>query len=236
MNRGSVDIGGLQKTSLVDYPGKVCAVVFLANCNFRCPYCQNPDLINQPDKLPNIPETDLFSLLKTRGKWLDAVCITGGEPCLHAGLPAFAKRVKDGGFLVKLDTNGSNPRMLKQLLDEKLLDYVAMDIKGPIDKYAEIANAPVNLMKIEQSIGIIRNSGIGYEFRTTTLPRLLTEQDMLRIGKWLKGSKRFAIQQFRPINTLDPNYRNEKPYSKQELERFKKLIGPYFDNVEVRGI
>jgi pyruvate formate lyase activating enzyme len=248
MDKDSVEIKGMEKASLVDYPGKVCAVVFLANCNFRCPYCQNPDLINQPDRLPSVDEQELFGLLKARGKWLDAVCITGGEPTMHAGLPGFAKRIKgltqakpasghsDAGFLVKLDTNGSNPQMLKQLLDENLLDYVAMDIKGPLDRYAEAAGVPVDLRKIEESIGLIKNSDIDYEFRATVLPRLVSEQDLLKVGKWLAGSKRFAIQQFRPLNTLNPAYKDEKQYSPEELERFKKLLLPYFQEVEIRGV
>jgi len=243
-----VQIKGLEKASLVDYPGKVCAVAFLPGCNFRCPYCQNPDLINRPGELPNVSEQELFGLLKARGKWLDAVCITGGEPCLHAGLPGLVRRIKgltralpasghsEAGFLVKLDTNGTNPRMLRQLLGEKLLDYVAMDIKGPLEKYAEIAGAPVDLRKIEESIGLIKNSGIDYEFRTTVLPRLVSEQDLLKIGKWLAGSRRFAIQQFRPLVTLDPAYRDEKQYPPEGLERFKKLLLPYFQEVELRGV
>ena len=231
----SIEIRGMQKTSLIDYPGKVCAVVFLPDCTFRCPYCHNPELINEPGKLPRISEQEFFGLLKARSKWLDAVTVTGGEPCLHAGLPKFIKRIKESGFLVKLDTNGSNPRMLRNLLEQKLLDYIAMDVKGPVDKYAEISNHPVDIRKIEQSIDIISNSGVEYEFRTTVLPRLLSEQDMIKIGKWLAGAKRFAIQQFRPMKTLDPSYKNEQQYSRQELERFKKLLGTYFDEVEVRG-
>ena len=243
----NIQIKGIEKASLLDYPGKVCAVVFLADCNFRCPYCQNPDLINRPDELPNVSEQELFDLLKVRGKWLDAVCISGGEPCLHRGLPAFAKRIKEltqaqpasgfpeKGFKVKLDTNGSNPHMVKQMLDEKLVDYIAMDIKGPLDKYAEIAGVAVDIRKLEMSIDIIRNSGIDYEFRTTVLPKLLDEQDMIKIGKWLKGSRLFAIQQFRPMNTLDPEYKQESSYSEEELERFKKLLETYFVKVELRA-
>jgi pyruvate formate lyase activating enzyme len=235
-SKNEIEIKGFEKASLIDYPGKVCAIVFLPNCNFKCPYCQNPDLINKPDKLTNVSEQEIFSVLKDRGKWLDAVCITGGEPCLHVGLPGLCRRVKEAGFLVKVDTNGCNPRMIQKLLDEKLVDYLAMDIKGPIDRYAEIANAPVDLMKIEQSAGIVKSGGVDYEFRTTVLPKLVTEQDLINMGKWLAGSKRFAIQQFRPMKTLDPSYQKEQQYTKQELERFKKLLLPYFQEVELRGI
>ena len=135
---------------------------------------------------------------------------------------------------MKLDTNGSNPRMVKDVIDRKLVDFISMDIKAPIDKYAEVANAPVDIRKIEESINTIRGSGIEYEFRTTVLPKLLSEEDMLKIGKWLEGSRSYAIQQFRPINTLDPSYKQEKPYPREELERFKKLLEPYFDKVELR--
>ncbi len=231
-----IEIKGVEKASLLDYPDKVCATIFLPGCNFRCGFCHNPDLINSPDKLPDVPEGQLFSLLSARGKWLDAVCITGGEPTLHPGLPGLIKRVKDKGFLVKLDTNGTNPRMLEQLLRDKLLDYMAMDIKGPLEKYAEISGAPVDIRKIEQSIGIIRESGIGYEFRSTVLPRIITESDLRKMGEWLKGSKRFALQQFKPLHTLDPEYEKEQPYSRQDMERFKNILQPYFDEVEVRGL
>ena len=154
---------------------------------------------------------------------------------MHRGLPEFIRKIKQAGFLVKLDTNGSSPRMLKQLIDNGLLDYISMDIKAPLERYAEVANAPVDLKDIEQSIDLIRNSGIEYEFRTTILPRLVSESDLIKIGKWLKGSRRYAIQQFRPLNTLDPSYRKESPYNKEDLQRFKKLLEPYFDEVEVRG-
>ena len=229
-------IKGLQKTSLVDYPGKVCAVVFLPDCTFRCPYCQNPELINDADKLPQVAEQELFDLLRARGKWLDAVCITGGEPTIHAGLPEFVRKIKNAGFLVKLDTNGSNPRMLKQLLDEKLVDYVAMDIKAPIEKYAEVANVPVDLRKIEESVGVIRSSGVDYEFRTTVLPRLLSEADMMKIGQWLKGSRKYAIQQFRSVKTLDASYARERPYSAQDLRNLAEKLKQFFGEVEVRGV
>jgi len=247
VSKNGIKIKGIEKSSLLDYPGKVCTIVFLPDCNFRCGFCHNPDLINQPDKLPNFPEKELFDLLESRGKWVDAVTISGGEPTLHSGLPAFIKRIKglthakhasgqSEGFLVQLDTNGSNPRMLKQLIDEHLLDYIAMDIKGPLEKYAEIAEVPVDLKKIEQSIDIIRNSGIDYEFRTTIVPKQLNKDDIAKIGQWLKCSKRFALQQFRPANTLDPSFQNETPYNPKELESFKKLLETYFDMVEVRGI
>ena len=145
----SLQIRGLQKTSLIDYAPYTCCVVFLAGCNFRCPFCQNPDLIVGKDRNPVIYEDEFLDFLKERKKWLDAVCITGGEPCLYEKLPKLIKKIKSLGYKVKIDTNGTNPSMLKELIDKKLIDYVAMDIKGPLDKYDEIVNAKVDKEKIK---------------------------------------------------------------------------------------
>src|SRR3989338_2765465 len=133
-------IKGLQKTSLIDYPGKVVCTIFLAGCNFRCPYCQNPDLIENPDKLPDIKEEEIIGYLKKRRKWLDGICISGGEPTIHNGLVDFIKKIKEENFLVKLDTNGVNPNMIKELLNNELIDFISMDIKRSLDKYEKVAN------------------------------------------------------------------------------------------------
>jgi len=238
MGSDTIKIKGLQKTSLIDYPGKVCSIIFLSGCNFRCPYCQNPDLINQPEKLNDIePEKVIEHLLKNR-KWLDGLCITGGEPTLHSSLPEFIKRVKKKGFLVKLDTNGSNPEMLGHLLRNCLLDYVAMDIKSTPSKYDRAAGVSVDKERIKKSIGLIMREGnkgnIDYEFRATVLPGLFGKQDAITIGKWLHGAKRFSIQQFRPQVTLDSAYQNVNPYSEAGLQELKKIMEPCFESVEIR--
>ena len=228
-------IKGLQKTSLIDYPGKICSVVFLANCNFRCPYCQNPDLILNHRKMPNIPEKEVFEHLEKRRKWIDGVCITGGEPCLHDGLVEFIEKTRSMGFLVKLDTNGTNPEMLSYLIRKKLLNYIAMDIKAPLRRYSEVAGVKVRVLDIRSSVSLILKSGIDYEFRTTVVPRLFNEDDMLSIAKWLKGARRYAIQQFRPVTTLDREYQKEKAYPEQKLRMFAEIARPYFERVEVRA-
>jgi pyruvate formate lyase activating enzyme len=227
---------GLQKTTLIDYPDKIASTLFLDNCNFRCPFCQNPTLVLRQEQT-TITEQQIIEFLKQRKKFLDGVCITGGEPTMHVELPAFAKRVKELGLLVKLDTNGSNPDMLKQMIDEGLVDYVAMDIKAPIERYDYVAKVTVNKEAILESVRIIRRSAPAYEFRTTVVPTLLREQDLLAIGRWLRGSKFYAIQQFQnDIPLLDPEFQQVKPYSREELLKFAELLKPYFQRIEVRGV
>lgn len=228
-----VSIRGLQKTTLVDYPGKVACTVFLPFCDFRCPFCQNPSLINDVDSLPELSEDEFFDFLESRKKWLDGVCITGGEPCLSTDLPRFIKRIKDLGLLVKLDTNGSLPDCIRQLI--KLVDFVAMDIKSSCERYSEAAGVQVNLSRIQESIDLIRSSGLPYEFRTTVVPRLHSKDDLLSIGEWLKGSDTYVIQQFRSdFGVLDPSYKMEPSYPKDKLREFAKLLRPYFKNVVLR--
>lgn len=227
-------IKGLQKTSLVDYEGKVVCTIFLAGCNFRCPYCQNPDLINNPDKLPTIKEEDVIKHLKEKRKWLDGICITGGEPTVHKGLIDFIKKIKKENFLVKLDTNGTNPKMVKELLDNNLIDFISMDIKASLDNYDNVAKVKINKEDIQKSIDLITNSNIDYEFRSTILPKLHSKEEIKKIGEWLKGSKKFVLQSFRPKKCMDKSYEKEKPFTKQELEEFRKLLKPFFDKVDIR--
>jgi len=222
-----VKIKGLQKTSLIDYPGKVSAVIFLGGCNFRCPYCQNPDLVLEPEKQPTISEEDFFAFLEERKKWIDGVCIGGGEPTIHKDLPEFIGKIKGMGFLVKLDTNGTNPGMLKGLLGKGLVDCVAMDIKGPPEKYKEAAKAGVDVEKIKESVALIRNSGINHEFRSTIMPALHKREDVLKMASWLKGNGVFYLQGFRNSSTLDPAFRKEKGFSREEMEELRKACGKY---------
>lgn len=228
-------IKGLVKSSTIDYTGKLCAVVFLPDCNFRCPYCQNPDLILTPDKLKTHTEKEFLDFLKERKEFLDAVCISGGEPTLHKDLPAFIKKIKHLGYLVKLDTNGSRPDMIKKLLKEKLLDYIAMDIKAPLEKYKKLTGFG-ETEKITETTHLIISSSVEHEFRTTLLPDLHTKEDILKMAEQTNGAKRFFLQQFRPETTLDPTYQNKKPYSKKQLNQFAKLLEPRFEEVGVRGV
>lgn len=227
-------IKGIQKTSLVDYPGKVACTVFLGGCNFRCPYCQNKDLILNVNKLKTIPEEEILEFLERKKKWLDGVCITGGEPLLYKDIVEFIRKIKKIGLLVKVDTNGTNPKLLKKIIDEKLADYVAMDIKAPIEKYDNATRVKVEKDKIKESIEILKEGKVDYEFRTTVVKDFFTDEDCLEIGKLLKGSKLYALQQFRPQNTLDKTYEKKSPYPKKKFDEFKKMLDEYVDKVELR--
>jgi len=228
---------GIQKTTLIDFPGKVACTFFLPKCNFRCPFCYNRQLVFNEDTGIKISETQALDFLKKRKEFLDGICITGGEPTLSKGLPSFLEKTKALGFLAKLDTNGSVPEMLKILLKKKLLDYISMDIKSSKKGYKKAAGVKVDLKKIEESIALIKNSGIDYEFRCTLAPVLHSKQDVLEMGKWLKGSKRFFLQQFNPnVNLLDPQMQKTSPFPAEEMRNFAKILEPFFDKVGVRGI
>lgn len=230
-------IGGLQKLTLIDYPGKLAATVFFTGCNFRCPWCYSPELV-LPEKIkeqPKIPERELFSFLKERQGLLEGVVICGGEPTINRGLPKFIKKIKKLEYVVKLDTNGSNPKMLKDLIDKKLIDYVAMDIKAPREKYGRVVGQKVDVKKIEKSIKILKESGIDYEFRTTLTPSLLDKEDVIKIAKWIGGSKiKYYLQNFRPEKTLDPKFEKIRPYPDKYLLEIQKAISPFFEVCKIR--
>ena len=228
-----VEIKGLQKMSLIEYPEKAACVVFLPGCNFRCPFCYNPDLVLRPETQPTIPEGEFFKFLEDRKKWLDAVAITGGEPTLSQDLPDFIRKIKDLGYLVGLETNGTNPGMLEQLIGEKLVDFIGMDIKAPLERYREVVGVEVNTRDIQKSIDLVRSSGLKYEFRTTFVPGLLGKEDMERMGKWLEGIESYQIHVFRPQNTLDKTFESKVPYSKKELGEIADIARKFFKKVGV---
>lgn len=219
-------IGGLQKTSLLDFPEKIAAIVFTMGCNFRCGYCHNPELINGEAKIEEV-----FEFLKTRQGKLDGVVITGGEPCLQKDLPEFIKLVKELGFAVKLDTNGSFPEMLEKVLPD--LDYVAMDIKAPLEKYSQIVNVDVDTSKILKSIEVLKNGGVDYEFRTTVVKSQLSFEDFEKIGQLIQGAPRYYLQRFEASKILDKSLENEKTYSTEEFERIIDMLKSYV-KAEVR--
>lgn len=219
-------IGGLQKTSLLDFPEKIAAIVFTMGCNFRCGYCHNPELINGEAKIEKV-----FEFLKTRQGKLDGVVITGGEPCLQKNLPEFIKQVKELGFAVKLDTNGSFPEMLEKVLPD--LDYVAMDIKAPLEKYSQIVNVDVDTSKILKSIEVLKNGGVDYEFRTTVVKSQLSFEDFEKIGQLIQGAPRYYLQRFEASKILDKSLENEKTYSTEEFERIIDILKSYV-KAEVR--
>lgn len=222
-------IGGLQKFSLIDYPGKISSIIFTIGCNFRCGYCYNQDLIVPSQFRSSIKIEEIYTFLESRIEKIDAVCITGGEPTLHSDLENFILDIKKMGFLVKLDSNGTRPEILQNLIEENLVDYFAMDIKAPFIKYKDITNYNLNIDKIKRSIDIIMNSGIDYEFRTTIEKSMLTKQDIITISDQIKGAKKYYLQRF-VNNNLDNSHFNEfSSYSKLELEELipeiKKRVG-----------
>ncbi len=227
-------IAGLVKTSLIDYPGKVAAVVFTQGCNFRCGFCHNPDLIplEGPVTAVEYPEEQILEFLDTRSGKLDGVVITGGEPMLQPDLLAFMRKIKGKGLLVKLDTNGSNPAMLKTAISEGLVDYIAMDIKGPLENYEKICGYK-NTTGIERSIKLIMDSGIDYDFRTTVLPHYHKLDDFHKVGELLRGAKRYTLQGFRPKITYDKSLAVERSFNQEELAAIASVMESYVKKVVV---
>lgn len=228
-------IGGIQKTSLLDYPELISAIIWTVGCNFRCPFCYNKDIVLGNVQL--IPEKEVFSFLEKRRGMLEGLVITGGEPLLQGDISDFCEKVKKISYLIKIDTNGMYPEKLKELIDKKLINYVAMDIKAPKNKYDKLTNVKINIKKIEESIKILQNSKIDYEFRTTFVPELLTKNDIIEIAKWLNGSKKFYLQQFKSNPPLVSAYFEDVvPYIKEELIDTLNDIKSYFDICKIRGI
>lgn len=227
-------IGGLQKISLIDYPGLIAAVIFLQGCNFRCPYCHNPELVDLHLYQPCIGEKEILDFLNTRRGKLDAVTISGGEPTIQADLPSFVGKIKKMGFAVKLDTNGSRPDVIKGLLKTNLLDFIAMDIKAPLEKYAEVAGVPIDIARIRESITIILQAGIAHEFRTTIVKSQLTESDIMSIAALVSGAGRYALQKFVPLKTLNNMFLQEKSWPEEKLIQIKKRLEKQIPSVIVR--
>lgn len=231
-------IKGLQKTSLVDYPGKVCATLFTAKCNFRCGFCYNRELVLDYAEMPEIEEGEVLDFLKSRKKWIDGACLSGGEPCVHGDrLIGLIKKIKGLGLLVKLDTNGSFPEVVDELINKNLIDYISMDIKAPLERYDGVASVKIDKKNIKKTVDLIKKSKVENEFRTTVAPNLLKKRDIIEIGKWLEGSKKYCIQQFRPEKNrlINKGFGEAKPYSKEDLEGMKKAVEGYFGSVEVRN-
>lgn len=230
-----MQIKGHQKTTLLDYPGKIATIFFTPGCNFRCGFCHNKDLVLDSPDLPQITEEEIFKFLKKRKKLTEGVVISGGEPTLQKDLTLFIKKIKSLGFCVKLDTNGANPAVLKQLIDQKLIDYIAMDIKGPLDaRYEKIVGVGIDLGKIRLCIKLIKESGIDYEFRTTVVPTLHTKKDLVDMAKQIEPVKLWYLQQFLPQNTINANYREITPYDKLELEEILKKIQKIIPEAKIR--
>ena len=224
---------GLQKLTLLDYPGEVAATVFTGGCNFRCPFCHNASLVI-PDRFgETLPTETFFSFLESRRGKLRAVCVSGGEPTMQGDLPEFIARIKDMGYLVKLDTNGTRPEVLYGLIEDGLLDYVAMDIKNSRARYGETAGAPnFDISPIEDSINILRKGKVPFEFRTTVVRELHLAEDLHEIGKWLRGDEKFFLQTFEDSgDVIGENY---SAHDAETMKRFLEILKEYVPNAALR--
>jgi pyruvate formate lyase activating enzyme len=229
-------LGGYQRLTLIDYPGRIATTVFTVGCSFRCPFCHNPELVDSRQFTvdSNKLEKEFFEFLKKRKGKLEGVCITGGEPTIQPDLIDFIKKIKKLGFKIKLDTNGSRPDVLKKLLEAKLLDFVAMDIKNSLKKYNDTIGNKVDTERIKLSVDLIRNSRLSYEFRTTVVPGIHTEKDFDDIAKWLKGADSYYLQEYREFRILDPKLKKKTKGKKINLEKIKEKIKNNFGKVGIR--
>jgi pyruvate formate lyase activating enzyme len=222
----AIGIKGFLETSFVDWPGKVASVLFLPRCNFRCPFCHNHQLVLNPEGHEDIPLTYIMARLAELEGWVDGVCISGGEPTIHPLLPSLIAQIKGLGLPVKLDTNGSRPHVLQALVEEDLVDCVAMDIKAPLDelRYARAAGAPVDLTAIQESISLLKQGKVEYHFRTTVVPALHKGEDLLHIAHHLSGSSSLTLQNFNPEDPLDQRLKGTSPYPEEWLQEMGERI------------
>lgn len=226
-------IAGLQKSSLIDYPNEIAAVVFTSGCNFRCPFCHNGGLLEDEKSQKMTPE-EVLDFLKTRQNKLQGVVISGGEPTLHKDLEDFIIKIRDLGFKIKLDTNGSNPSVLIDLVNKKLIDYVAMDIKSPLKKYKEATNSNIDTEKIKESIDFLLKGKVDYEFRTTVVKESLSFDDFRIIAQEIKGAKRYFLQKFISEHAFDETFRDKTTYTKEEFEKIKEILSASIKEIYVR--
>lgn len=229
-----MQIHGLQKMTLLDFPGKVACTVFLGGCDFRCPFCHNWDILD-PSTPVIMEEDEFYKFLDKREGLLDGVAITGGEPLLRTGMVDFIKGIKSRGFLVKLDTNGNHPDRLKELVSEGLLDYVAVDVKNNKERYGETVGIPMlDISKIEETISFLLEGNVPYEFRTTVLRQFHDADSFKGIAEWIEGAEHYFIQSFVDRETVP--FSGLEAYSPEELEEFKKLVEPHVKHIDIRGV
>ena len=232
-----IEIKGFIKTSMVDWDGKVTSVIFLPNCNFRCPMCHNHELILNPSKYQSISISDIKRYLEMHSDFIDGVVITGGEPTMHKDLSSLIKQFRDMGFQIKLDTNGSFPNVIRNLVEKELVDYVAMDVKAPLTdgKYKKVAGVDVEISRIRESVDYLMKSGIEYEFRTTVVPTLHTEEDIIEIAREIEGAKKFVLQKFEPKNAMDEKLRKLKPHDASYLKQLAEKCKCFVSKIKVRA-
>ncbi|MFH1684605.1 MAG: anaerobic ribonucleoside-triphosphate reductase activating protein [Candidatus Margulisiibacteriota bacterium] len=233
-----LEIKGFIETSFLDWDGKVVSTLYVAGCNFRCPFCHNFGLIETPQSYATIPLKQIEGFLLEHKDFIDGICLSGGEPCLHKdqGLFEFLRRIKDLGFKIKLDTNGTDPDCLHKIIGDGLADYIAMDIKGPLDeRYDKLAGKKVGLDKVIQSIKLVMGSGLPYEFRTTVVPTLLDIKDVEDIARGLRGARKLVLQKFVAENAWDDGLRGLKPYTREKLDEMADASRKFIPNTLVRG-
>jgi pyruvate formate lyase activating enzyme len=229
-------IGGIQKCSAIDFPGKIACVLFTQGCNFRCPFCHNEELIKPIRFVSNISKEEIFKFLETRRRLLDAVVISGGEPTLHPDLEIWFRRIKDLGFATKLDTNGTHPGVTQSLIQKHLIDFIAMDIKHRLQEapYEHIIGIQKILLTVKESIQILMKSSIDYEFRTTLIREVHTREDVFAIAESLQGAKQWTLQEFRSQKTLNPQWQDFHPWPSHEMESLKTALSQKFPKLPIR--
>jgi pyruvate formate lyase activating enzyme len=229
------NLRGLLPSSMLDWPGKICSVLFLAGCNFRCPYCHNPELLKAGEDADNIAWDGIADYLVERKGWIDGVSITGGEPTIHDDVPRLCEGLRDLGMAVKLDTNGSHPRLLAEMLSRGLVDFVAMDLKTSLERYPEVVRRPVDPRSIGESVDAIIRSGVEHEFRCTVVPGLVGLEDLESLARRAEGARMLVLQQFRSDITLDPAYTGAEGYPEETIlewaQRLNRLVP-----AQVRGL
>jgi pyruvate formate lyase activating enzyme len=227
-------IGALQRFSLIDYPGKIAALLFSQGCPFSCPFCHNPSLVDPKQFTKPISLTEVKSFLLSRKNEIEAVVFSGGEPTIHLSLPELMQEIKEMGFLTKLDTAGTRPEMIETLLKKELLDYIAMDIKGPLARYGEITRSPCMADAIQKSIQLMIGSKIPYEFRSTILPSIHQKEDILAMAKMIAHARLYYLQAFRNTTTLSSLLKHEPSFSEEEMRAFQQIAAPFVQECHIR--
>lgn len=226
---------GFNKSTLLDYPKHLAATIFVGGCNMRCPFCHNASLVLRPHTQPNISQEEILAYLNKRKNILEGVCITGGEPTLYGDLPTFISHIKEIGLKVKLDTNGMNPTMIRELANKNLIDYIAMDIKNSLEKYAFTAGIKgLTIDNIKESVSFILSGKVDYEFRTTIVNELHTDNDMESIGNWIRGAKAYYLQSYKDSgDVISPGFTSP---SRETLVRYKDILSNYVKYIDIRGV
>ena len=234
----ALEIKGMIETSFLDWDGQIVTTLFVPKCNFRCPFCQNSALIERPDEFETIDFARIKRFLKQNKNFIDGVCLTGGEPLVYSDIGELISKVRDLGMKIKLDTNGSFPQVLNKLINDGLIEHIAMDIKAPLNQeaYERCSGAKINLDHLRESIELIMSSDIDYEFRTTVVPTLLEEKDILMICKDIEGAKKYVLQQFVPEHSLSPEFRKIKPYPRERIEDMVEQGRGYVKKMLARGL